>query len=133
MTEKELNSVRELKEQIRAKEWRLQALKTQAENVVPVLDGLPHATEVKSRVERLALQIVTLELELPTLREQFANAAFELGAKIDAAPLDAKAKAVLSLRYVSCLNFQDIWLKLNANDAQVFYLHRKALKIFLKN
>lgn len=46
MTEQELNIVRELNKKIRNAEHRLEVLRNNAENVVPILDGLPHATEV---------------------------------------------------------------------------------------
>ena len=54
MTEKELNRARELKELIRSKERQLLCLRRSAENIVPILDGLPHSTDVKSRVENYA-------------------------------------------------------------------------------
>lgn len=133
MTEKELNSVRDINKHIRDIEWRLQALKTEIENIVPVMDGLPHSKTVKVRVERLALNIVDSERELAGLQTQFINAALNLSNKIDNSPLNQQEKTILSLRYVSCLNFQDIWLKLHASDAQIFYLHNVARKKFLKN
>ncbi|MBQ4495659.1 MAG: DUF1492 domain-containing protein [Selenomonadaceae bacterium] len=133
MTEKELNSVREISRRIRDLEWRLQTLRAEAENIVPVIDGLPHATQIKSRVEKLALNITDCDNELINLREQFVNSALELGNKIDNAKLNSQEKTVLSLRYVSCMNFQDIWLKLDTSDANIFYLHRTALKKILKN
>lgn len=133
MTEKELNSVREISRRIRDLEWRLQALRAEAGNIVPVLDGLPHATGAKSRVEKLAVHIADCYSELINLRERFINAALDLGNKIDGLPLSAQEKTVLSLRYVSCMNFQDIWLKLDTSDAHIFYLHRVALKKILKN
>ena len=132
MTEKELNSVRDINKRIRDIEWRLQALRAEAENITPIIDGLPHSTDVKSRVERLALNIAEGERELAALQAQFITAALELGNKIDSSPLNQQEKTVLSLRYVSCLNFQDIWLTLHVSDAQVFYLHRTAQKKFLK-
>ena len=133
LTEKELNSVREISRRIRDLEWRLQTLRAEAENIVPVIDGLPHATQIKSRVEKLALNITDCDNELINLREQFVNSALELGNKIDNAKLNSQEKTVLSLRYVSCMNFQDIWLKLDTSDANIFYLHRTALKKILKN
>lgn len=133
MTEKELNSVRELKKKIRDLEWRLQALRAEADNIVPVLDGLPNPSDVKSRVEKLALKIVESDVELASLRERFINAALLLGNQIEDAPLNSQEKTVLSLRYVSCMNFQDIWLKLETNDAKIFYLHKVALKKILKD
>lgn len=47
MTEKELNCVRDLREQIRDIEWKIIKLRARAENLVPILDGLPHGNEVK--------------------------------------------------------------------------------------
>ena len=133
MTEQELNKARELKIKIRDLGWRLQALRAEAESIVPVLDGLPHTSAVKSRVESLAIKITDSERELVSLREQFISAKLELGNKIDNAPLGLQEKSVLSLRYVSCMNFQDIWLKLESSDAKIFYLHRTALKKILKS
>lgn len=132
MTEKELNGVREISRRIRDLEWRLQALRAEAENIVPVIDGLPHATQIKSRIEKLALNIADCDSELINLREQFVNSALELGNKIDNAQLNSQEKTVLSLRYVSCMKFQDIWLKLDTSNARIFYLHRTALKKILK-
>lgn len=132
MTKEELNGVREINKRIRDLEWRLQALRVEADNIVPVLDGLPHATQIKSRVEKLALNIAEYDSELVRLREQFVSAALDLSNKIDNAQLSSQEKAVLSLRYVSCMNFQDIWLKLDISDARIFYLHRTALKKILK-
>lgn len=133
MTEQELNKARELKIKIRDLGWRLQALRAEAESIVPVLDGLPHTSTVKSRVESLAIKITDSERELVSLREQFINATIEIGNKIEDMPLNQQEKTVLSLRYVSCMNFQDIWFKLNTSDARVFYLHRAALKKILKS
>ena len=43
MTEQELNSGHDLKKQIRDLEKHLQTLRLSAENLVPILDGLPHS------------------------------------------------------------------------------------------
>ena len=133
MTEKELNSVRELHSRIRDFEWYLKALRASAENIVPMIDGLPHATTIQSKVEKLALKIADAERELKALQRKFVNAAVELKSKINAAKLNRQEEAVLILRYVSCMNFQDIWQTLNTSDARIFYLHRTGLKKFLKD
>ena len=73
MTEKELNSVRELNKKIRDLERRLHELKISAENLVPIIDGLPHSSEVKSRVEKLALMIVEHERDLEKFRDQIIS------------------------------------------------------------
>lgn len=132
MTEKELNSVRELHTKIRDFEWYLKALRASADNIVPILDGLPHATTIQSKVEKLAMKIADAERELEDLQRKFVNAAVELESKINAAKLNRQEEAVLILRYVSCMNFQDIWQTLNTSDARIFYLHRTGVKNFLK-
>lgn len=131
MTELELNSARDLRQKIRDLEWRLDALRADAENLVPILDGLPHGTDIKSRVENLAAKILDGEKELMTLREQFGREAFALDDKIIHSDLDALEQAVLNLRYVACLNFLDIQDRLRISDATVFYIHRTAKRKIL--
>lgn len=128
MTEQELNSVRELKKRIRDLESHLQSLRTAAENLTPILDGLPHSTERKSRVEKIALMIVEEERELEDLREAAADAAVTLARRIKHADLTFQEREVAMLRYVACMNFRDIEAKLHMSDARIFFLHRQAEK-----
>ena len=132
MTEKELNSVRELHTRIRDFEWYLKALRESADNIVPILDGMPHATTIQSKVEKLTVKLADAERELTELKSRFVDAAVELESKIHAANLNRQEEAVLILRYVSCMNFQDIWQTLNTSDARIFYLHRTGVKNLLK-
>ena len=62
MTEQELNSGHDLKKQIRDLEKHLQTLRLSAENLVPILDGLPHSNEAKSRGEKIALLSIRIHL-----------------------------------------------------------------------
>lgn len=133
MTDKELNAVRDLHNKIRDLERHLQALRRSAQNIVPVIDGLPHSSDVKSRVEKLALKIVEDECELSDLREQFAISALDLTEQINRSDqLNQQEKSILLMRYVACMNFQDIWLEMQISDNRAFYLHRTAVKNFLK-
>ena len=132
MTDQELNRARDLRQKIRDLERHLQALRLSVENLVPVIDGLPHSHEVSRRVEKLAVKIVDAERELDQLREEYVNAAIDLEQKINSAPLDLQEKTILILRYVACKNFRDIEFELKSNDARVFYLHRTAQKKFCR-
>lgn len=128
MTEKELNSVRELKKRIRDLELRLQALKTAAENLVPVLDGLPHSNEAKSRVEKIALMIIEHERELETLREQILLAKSQLVDKILREVDEPTLQALAALRYVECLSYKETARRMMFTLRHVFRLHAKFLK-----
>ena len=133
MTEQELNGARELRKKIRDIEWRiLPMLKADADNLVPILDGLPHGTDIKSRVENITVKILDTEQELIRLREEFLKTAMDINEKINASELDALEKAVLNLRYVACLNFLTIQETLQISDATTFYVHRTARKKILR-
>lgn len=132
MTEHELNRVRDLRTRMRDLERHLQALRLSAANIVPIIDGLPHSTDIRRRVEMNVVKIVDTERELDQLREEYVNAAIDLEGQINSAPLDLQEKTILILRYVACKNFRDIEFELKSNDARVFYLHRTAQKKFLK-
>ena len=132
MTEQELNRARELRKRICDVEWKIIKLRAGAEDLVPLLDGMPHGNEMRSRVENLAVKILTAEEELTNLRGQFVEAAVDLTEEIERAELDELEKAVLTMRYATCLNFLDIQDKLRITDATMFYVHRKALKKIFK-
>ena len=131
MTKKELNRARDLREQIRDIEWEIIKLRAGAEDLVPILDGLPRGNEVKSRVENLAIKLLMAQEELPRLLEEFGRVALDLEEKINCSELDELEKAVLTLRYVVCMNFRDIQFKLKLNENSTFYYHRIAVKKFL--
>lgn len=128
MKERELNRVRELNEKIRELERHLAALRSSAQNIVPVLDGLPHATDVKSKVETLALHIVNSERELETLRAEMCDAAIHITTRIQNAPLKRAEKTLLILRYVVCMNFRDIAFQMGKSDATTFRLHHDGVQ-----
>lgn len=133
MTDKELNAVRDLRNKIRDLTSHLQALRLSAQSITPVIDGLPHSDSVKSRVEKLALKIIEHERELSDLSRRFATSALDLTDRINRADqLNQQEKTILLMRYVACMNFQDIWIEMQISDNRAFYLHRTAVKNFLK-
>ena len=129
MTEQELNSVRELKKKIRDVESQLQALRTAAENLVPILDGLPHSNEAKSRVEKIALSLVETERELDNLREKIIVVKSQLTDKILREVEDTTYQTLLVLRYVECLSFKETARRMHFSLRYVFKLHDKILKL----
>ena len=128
MTEKELNSVRKLKKRIRDLEWRLQALRTAADNIVPVLDGLSHSSEAKSRVEKIALDLIETERELNNSRAQIILTKSELADKILREVEDTTLQTLLILRYVECLSFKETARRMHFTLRHLYRLHEKFLK-----
>ena len=131
MTEEELNGVRELNKKICDIERHLQALRISAENLVPILDGLPHSSEAKSRVEKIALMIVEDERELTALNETKLLAKSELADKILCEVNEPILQTLLVLRYVECLSFKETARRMHFTLRHIFKLHEKILKEFI--
>lgn len=128
MTEEELNGVRELNKKIRDIERHLQELRMSAENLVPILDGLPHSSEAKSRVEKIALMIVEDERKLTSLNETMLLAKSELADKILCEVNEPILQTLLVLRYVECLSFEKTARRMRITLRHVFRLHEKFFK-----
>lgn len=128
MTERELNEARDLKERIRELERHIAALRLSAADIVPALDGMPRATDIKSKVEKLAARIVDDERELESIRAKFCAAAITIATRIQNADLKRQEKTLLILRYVVCMNFRDISFQMGLSDATTFRIHRDGLK-----
>ena len=133
MTAQELYKVRELRNRILAMTRHIETLRIAASNLVPVLDGMPHARNAESRVENLTLKIVESEKELSALREEFDATAAQLADKIKIAPLTMREREVLILRYVACERFRDISFQMNYSDAHVFRLHSDGVEKILRD
>lgn len=117
-----------MRQRIRDAKRRLDALEVAAQNIVPIMDGLPHEQTQASRVEKIALLIAELSNELDALKAEFETACVKITQKLRSEPLDVHEFEVLILRYVACMNFRDIQFKLDISDARVFYLHRNAIR-----
>ena len=128
MTYLELNRVRDLHKRIRDMERHLAALRMSMANITPVIDGLPHSSEIKSRVEKIALQIVDDELELDALRGQLSQAKGLLVELIMSEVNDPVLQTLLILRYVACCSFKETARLMRYGLRHIFKLHEKFLK-----
>lgn len=127
MTGQELNCVRELNSKIREIELHLTTLRSRADDITPKLDGLPHASTIRSQVESLALKIVEESLQLDELHSRIVSEAANLTKEICRLVSDPQERSVMILRYVSCMRFRDISFRLGKSDATIFRLHHDAL------
>lgn len=128
MTETEIKKAREFCKRIRELEKRVARLKLSRDNIVPVIDGMPHATTAKSRVECLALQIVEGERELAILRSELEQARVHVTEAIMLEVDDPNGQALLLLRYVECLPFRDVARRMKYSLRHMFRLHGELLK-----
>lgn len=128
MTQETLNAVRDLQKKIRNLERHVQDLRISVENIVPVLNGLPHSNETKSRVEKIALMIVDAERELDNLRGRLPEVQATLAETIMCEVDDPLIQALLILRYVEGLTFKDISCRMKWGLRYIFKLHEKFLK-----
>lgn len=126
MTEQELNRVRDLHKRIRDLENLLATLRKRAGDIVPAREGLPHSTDIHSKVESLALKIVEKTIELDLLHKQILTATAALTESICRHISEPNQRAVMLLRYVHCLHFRDISFRLDKSDATVYRLHHDA-------
>lgn len=123
-----LISVRLLQEKIAELERHIQALRLSAENLVPILDGMPRATDIRSRVETIGLKIIAAEEDLTDLREEILLAKEGLMRRILDEIADPTIQTLVALRYVECLSFRKIAVRMNYTLRQVFRLHENFLK-----
>ncbi len=123
-----LNGVRKLKVKIAELEQHIQALRLSAENLVPILDGMPRATDVRSRVEMISVKILTAEQNLSDMCEELDNAKVQLMRRILDEISDPLTQTLLVLRYVECLSFRKIAARMHYTLRQIFRLHENFLK-----
>ena len=127
----DINAARDLKEEIQSLERRIETLRTTAQNLVPIRDGLPKGKATSSAVERLTVKILDLEENLRGLQEKLDAVKIRLIEEICAAPMTEMERRVLMMRYVSCMRFRDICFELDKSDARVYQWHRAGLEKIL--
>ena len=128
MTTQELNVVWEHEKKIRELEAEIRALQTWADNIVPIIDGLPSAKTAKSSVEKIALSLVSREHELAKLKERLEQTRATLANRIVTEILKPIPQTLLILRYVECLPFKEIARRMHYGVRYIFKMHNEILK-----
>lgn len=128
MTCEELNSVWTVKRRLEREQRNLVDLRIMAEPSANVLDGMPHATPLTYKVERIAAQMADSQRLIERLGELLAQRKFELLTKFQALKLNELQQRVLSYHYVACLKFKEIAKLMHFTDDYIHFLHRHGLK-----
>ena len=124
----ELNSVWETKLRLEREKRRLVDLKVCAVSMTPILDGMPHATALESKVERITLLIADTEQTIKDMCQSLVQRKFELLTRLQALPLNELQQRVLSYHYVACLRFSEIAKMLSFTKDYVNKLHNRGLR-----
>lgn len=96
-----------------------------AENLVPVLDGMPHATDIKSRVEAIALKTIMAEGELAALREEYLQAKVKLTSQILDEVEDPTNQTLLILRFVELKTWTQVAQLMHVDRRWLFRRYKK--------
>lgn len=128
MTYAELNAVWDAKLRLERERRRLVDLKVCAVSMTPLLDGMPHATALQSKVEQIALLIAESEQVIKDMCQTLAQRKFELLSRLQALPMNELQQRVLSYHYVACLKFKEIAKRLNFTKEYISKLHNRGLQ-----
>lgn len=124
----ELNGVWETKLRLEREKRRLVDLKVCAVSMTPILDGMPHAPALESKVERSALLIAETEQKIKDMCQSLVQRKFDLLTRLQALPLNELQQRVLSYHYVACLRFPEIAKMLSFTKDYVNKLHNRGLR-----
>ena len=105
---------------------------TASENIVPILDGLPHAKTAQSKVERIALKIIESEKLIEDLQVEILNAKTKLIDFILERVEEPNFQTLLVLRYVECLSFRETARRMHYCLRNIFSLHDDAKEFLHK-
>lgn len=117
-----------LKRRIAAKEMHLEELRTQAEHITADLTGMPRGSGPSSPVERVAVQIADMSMDLEQDWLDFIVYQDEIRRLIESLE-DPAVMQVLSARYISYLPWREIAERLHYSERAVYKIHRKGLRI----
>ena len=130
MTSKEyLSQALYLDKRLKAKERRLDWLRSHAEYVSPQISESPKtASGIKSPLEEAVVRIVDLETEialniteLVRLKQEIANAIRGVNS--------IECETILEMRYLALMTWEDIAMQMNYSNDYIYHLHRKALSL----
>lgn len=119
------------RERIKAMEERIGQWQQIAESItaeikpVVVYNSLP-----SKKVEECAINIVDIQNEIRGEIDSLVAIEREIDRAITAAVDDPTLKAVLEMRYLNCLKWEEIAVRLNVTFRWVMTLHKRALKVF---
>ena len=126
----EIERLKELTRLTKNGACRLEKLWSAATKTTAMLDGLPHGSAMRSKVEESVIKIDAAAKELESQMLELVALHNQLKAELESLPY-AEA-LVLSMRYVEGKAFRQISDHLSISVDRVFKIHKRGLKKILK-
>ena len=129
MTRAKLKSVLVLREALEREKYQVKTLRECETNLTAMLDGLPHAAPLDSRIERFTLRIMETEKKIADLTAALVSKSALLSSALSAEIKDSLTLSVMTLRYVGCLSLSAIAERLNFSARYINRIHARGMKI----
>lgn len=125
-----ISTVRELHDKIRQRNQYIAGLREALTTTTQILDGMPKAKNYSSRLEALTAEILDAEKEREELQAQVIDAGLSLATEIFQRITNDIGAKILFMRYVQCLQFSEIALRLHYSEQWIYFMHSRYLKQF---
>jgi DNA-directed RNA polymerase specialized sigma subunit len=109
----------------------IEELITQAEKCTTELSDMPKGNNNKSRLEEYVVAIDELKGELIEERRELIQQRQKIEAVIKVLP--EREKCLMRLKYIDCLSWEEICVKMNYSWRQIHYIHSDCLKLIEKS
>lgn len=120
------------KERIKVKEERIDEWRRRAESITAEIKPAAAFSSSK-KVEEAACAIVDLQSEIKAEIYELAAIELEIGRAINQAITDPTLNALLEMRYLKYLKWEEIAVRLDITFRWTMTLHKKALTIFTES
>ena len=122
------------KERIKVKEERIDEWRRRAESITAEIKPVATFSSTPSKkVEDAACAITDLQSEIKAEIYELAAIELEIGRAINQAVTDPTLNALLEMRYLKYLKWEEIAVRLDITFRWTMTLHKKALTIFTES
>ena len=122
------------KARIKAKEERIDEWERRAESITAEIKPVASFSSTPSKkIEEAACAIVDLQSEIREEIDELIQTEREIGHAINTFVADPTLKALLEMRYLNYLKWEEIAVRLDITFRWTMSLHKKALEVFSSN
>ncbi len=130
MDRKGLDRMRELTLDLRAAEERMVRLRSQAERVTTMLDGLPRGSMRRSIIEESLARITSEQDKTAAMLSELSGLRMAFEVQLSGAEMSDRERLIMRLRYLDGLSWRKIGALMVVSEGWLFKMHRRAAKKF---